>query len=165
MLNSTNWWYKVDHLIVSLVYVLVVWRPSNDVRPPLSVCHLCFLHVEPSTLYLQWVGDQQCTRKIKGFNGINSTCTTDKCIIFLRHIIFVDLLNWYSFWYDQLFCVLVMGKSLIISNLKIIRQLISKKFGYRNFIIIFLSSSFNNKSKTWYIWVFLYVIYDLCGEY
>ena len=56
LLNRTKWWYKVDHLIVSLIYVLV--RPSNAVRPPLSVRHPCHLHVEPTALYLQWVGDQ-----------------------------------------------------------------------------------------------------------
>ena len=51
MLNSTKWWYKVDHLIVRLVYVLV--RPSNAVRPVLSVRHPCCLHVEPDALYVQ----------------------------------------------------------------------------------------------------------------
>ena len=46
---------------MSLVYVLVVRRPSSDVRLPLSVYHQCVLHVEPSALYLQYVGNQQFT--------------------------------------------------------------------------------------------------------
>ena len=43
---------RVDHLIVSIVYILVVQRPSNDVRSPLYVCHPCCLHMEPAALYL-----------------------------------------------------------------------------------------------------------------
>ena len=39
--------------------ILVSVRLSNDFRPPLSVYHPFFLHVEPAALYLQYVGDQQ----------------------------------------------------------------------------------------------------------